>query len=1092
MKKSIWIFLFAVLLPGIVLGWLALRSAEEQQIIFERRTAELYQKETEHLAAAAREAVEAERRAFGDVVHKLLARNDADALAKDFSYSLLDAWPSRRAVGFAVGRDGRMVSPTTSNAAKNPQLKSFMWDNLAFISGKQSSTVYVADTGGKSVNPSFNQQQIQQPIQLYARAEEMAKAGKTGGAGLMFDEQSTAQQPREQLREMQQSEETRLQRESETLNKKLAASDPVATFNLQAETTPSPAPVRPMAVAPTLAPANPSGLEAPNAAVSTESKGIKLQSGVVKAKNDALPGDKAAPSPPTRHDYAMPAVQGIVGGKGVREANFDDQKVPASTPIAPDQPTAAADRLPEALESLQARSLKLEPPATPAIPAIPATPAPLATPTPQAAEPAGASQPQGLGALQPSAEGLAVARKRAELSPAQAGAPGSRPQILGRKKTGPLEDGMKEIQDGDRTPAENARPPGGVLSASQPGQVPAEKDKKLAEKLYSAPSAPASPLLQPTVRLGTDGRGAGSAQRDELAAGQSNDSLSRFIPLYTWAGIRPKSDAKEVNGFSSLNDFDTTNYYGGSLPAPPPPQKPAAAASEADQRKLEAMMAGEGRPANTVASTAPAKLGDAVKTKERQSLQQNSLGLDPAPVRALKENDLDTISPANRGFRAPASAQAEIPQIHRTTVNDRNVMPLQNPRPPTANWSSALPENTNFGTLTANGAEEGMFARFVQDKLDLIFWIRPPEAPEMIFGCLIESVDLQPLWNDLLANRADESGGNPPYILALLDDRAHAVTMYPKSDKPREWKRPFVASEIGDMLPHWEAALYLATPTALIDTARGFRRTLSFTIAAAIALIALGGWLVVADVRRQLALAQQKTDFVSNVSHELKTPLTSIRMFAELMHDRPQAAEKQGQYLRIITVEAERLTRLINNVLDFAKLERRQKRFDKRSIDLHCLITRVWEGQEMHLRDAGFTTNWEAAPPPYPVVGDEDALAQILVNLLSNAEKYSQERKDVELVSWLEEGWMNVSVLDRGMGVPDGEEQKIFEAFYRAHDSLSSGIQGSGLGLTLAQRLAHEQGGKIIYEPRQDGGSRFTLRLPLARGQEKEDHSQEP
>jgi signal transduction histidine kinase len=166
-------------------------------------------------------------------------------------------------------------------------------------------------------------------------------------------------------------------------------------------------------------------------------------------------------------------------------------------------------------------------------------------------------------------------------------------------------------------------------------------------------------------------------------------------------------------------------------------------------------------------------------------------------------------------------------------------------------------------------------------------------------------------------------------------------------------------------------------------------------------------------------------------------------------------------------------------VLDFAKLERRQRRFEKKPLDLCAVITRVWEGQEMHLRDAGFTTRWQAAPGPYPVLGDEDALAQILVNLLSNAEKYSQDRKDIELVTWVSGDWVNASILDRGIGVPDGEDRKIFEAFYRAHDSLSSGIQGSGLGLTLAQRVAREHGGEISFERRQDGGSRFTLRLPL-------------
>ena len=129
-------------------------------------------------------------------------------------------------------------------------------------------------------------------------------------------------------------------------------------------------------------------------------------------------------------------------------------------------------------------------------------------------------------------------------------------------------------------------------------------------------------------------------------------------------------------------------------------------------------------------------------------------------------------------------------------------------------------------------------------------------------------------------------------------------------------------------------------PEQLQENARRIRRTLALLIGAALAAIAFGGWLVFADARRQLALAQQKTDFVSNVSHELKTPLTSIRMFAELMQSGNVAAEKRPQYLRIIMVEAERLTRLINNVLDFARLERKQKRYDFRPLDLHEVIAR--------------------------------------------------------------------------------------------------------------------------------------------------------
>lgn len=397
-------------------------------------------------------------------------------------------------------------------------------------------------------------------------------------------------------------------------------------------------------------------------------------------------------------------------------------------------------------------------------------------------------------------------------------------------------------------------------------------------------------------------------------------------------------------------------------------------------------------------------------------------------------------------------------------------------------WST-----TDFRALTLS-TNEGVVTRFVQDQLDIIFWLRPAQAPNLLFGCLIEANDLRDLWPNALPSTAASNEGSvsstrpAEFVLALLDDKARPVVTQPAGVQGRDWKHPFVASEIGEALPHWEAALYLQRPEQLRESAQLVRRTVMLLIGAALAVIACGGWLVVADARRQLALAQQKTDFVSNVSHELKTPLTSIRMFAELMQNgNGGSTAKHPQYLRIIMVEAERLTRLINNVLDFARLERKQKQFDKKPLDLHAVVERTWEGHALHLQESGFTTRWQAAPGPYPVVGDEDALAQILVNLLSNAEKYAGERKEVELHSYLDADHACVSVLDRGIGVPAGDERKIFESFYRAHDSLSSGIQGSGLGLTLAQQLAREHGGEILYQPRSGGGSNFTLRVPLAR-----------
>ena len=458
------------------------------------------------------------------------------------------------------------------------------------------------------------------------------------------------------------------------------------------------------------------------------------------------------------------------------------------------------------------------------------------------------------------------------------------------------------------------------------------------------------------------------------------------------------------------------------------------------------------------------------KRKQKSEYEDKAAAADAAAEKSAVNRKQSAAAPAG------PSTQTVAPKVETTQSSQmRNVAPQNQLKENAPAVSQLVPATADFKALTSD-RPEGVVTRFMQDRLEIVFWLRPPETPGMIFGCLLSVDALTDLWRNALPENAATD-----YVVALLNDKARPVATQPAGETARDWKRPFVASEIGEALPHWEATLYLMRPEQLQESARNVRRTLVLLIAAALAAIAFGGWVVFADARRQLALAQKKTDFVSNVSHELKTPLTSIRMFAEMMQGGNVTAEKRPQYLRIIVAEAERLTRLINNVLDFARLERKQKRYDLRSLDLHEVLARTWEGHELHLREQGFTTSWQTAPPPYPVRGDEDALAQIIVNLLSNAEKYSADRKEIELHSYLTENSVHVSVLDRGSGVPSGEETKIFEAFYRAHDSLASGIQGSGLGLTLAQRIAREHGGEITYQAREGGGSKVTLRLPLTR-----------
>jgi signal transduction histidine kinase len=374
---------------------------------------------------------------------------------------------------------------------------------------------------------------------------------------------------------------------------------------------------------------------------------------------------------------------------------------------------------------------------------------------------------------------------------------------------------------------------------------------------------------------------------------------------------------------------------------------------------------------------------------------------------------------------------------------------------------------------------EGTLARFLEDKLNLMFWRRSEIDSNIVFGA---QIDFARLMQELASLIRIEPGLAGEIVVALLDDQARPISTS-RQNFSADWKRPFVSREIGEVLPHWEVGVYLANPGQLTRSANTLRLTFGLFVALLLLAIAVGSWLIVADLRRQLTLARQKTDFVSNVSHELKTPLTSIRMFSELLADgRVQDPERQRHFLHIITAETARLTRLINNVLDFARLERGEKKYHFQQIDLAALAQEICETYRPHLEASGFSLRCDLPAQPLFVNGDRDALAQVLVNLLSNAEKYSAEKKEVDLAVTRNGSEVCVNVLDRGAGVPRECEEKIFEQFFRAHDSLSSGVQGSGLGLTLARQIARAHGGDVVYETRAGGGSCFILRLPSQQG----------
>ena len=171
MKRSIWIFLLAIVLPSIGLGWLALRSANEQQFVLERRTAELYQKETDAAASAARSLIDEERRAFAERVRQLLASSSAPELARDFAAKLSRAWP-RPAIGFALSAEGNLISPSAEEASADAGRQKFLLDNSAFLSGNTPATVYPV--------PAEELNRSQQRLKTKSESEDKAASGCSG------------------------------------------------------------------------------------------------------------------------------------------------------------------------------------------------------------------------------------------------------------------------------------------------------------------------------------------------------------------------------------------------------------------------------------------------------------------------------------------------------------------------------------------------------------------------------------------------------------------------------------------------------------------------------------------------------------------------------------------------------------------------------------------------------------------------------------------------------------------------------------------------------------------------------------------------
>jgi two-component system phosphate regulon sensor histidine kinase PhoR len=246
-------------------------------------------------------------------------------------------------------------------------------------------------------------------------------------------------------------------------------------------------------------------------------------------------------------------------------------------------------------------------------------------------------------------------------------------------------------------------------------------------------------------------------------------------------------------------------------------------------------------------------------------------------------------------------------------------------------------------------------------------------------------------------------------------------------------------------------------------------------------IIIVGAWFVFRGVRRETELARLKSEFVSNVSHELRTPLSLIRMFAETLQlGRIKSEEEKREYYDTLVAETERLTRLVNNILSFARMDSGKKEFRFADINLNDVARDILARYEPHLVSEGFAVEQELAGSLPLIQADAEAVSEALLNLIDNAVKYSAKDRRIRISTGQSDGSVFVEIQDHGIGIPPKDQKKIFEKFYRVSSSSVQQSKGSGLGLTLVQHIMEGHRGSVTVQSQAEKGSTFRLSFPAA------------
>jgi signal transduction histidine kinase len=347
------------------------------------------------------------------------------------------------------------------------------------------------------------------------------------------------------------------------------------------------------------------------------------------------------------------------------------------------------------------------------------------------------------------------------------------------------------------------------------------------------------------------------------------------------------------------------------------------------------------------------------------------------------------------------------------------------------------------------------------------FWLR--QSSGALVGAEVPSAVLMAELVNALPNSADSTAA-----FKLTDAQGQEIYGWGQANEPVVQ----VTTNAPPQLAGWKVTCSM--PDVVLQGSQAWRYQLLIGITCATLVLGLVAWYLYRESAREIRQAGQRVSFVNQVSHELKTPLTNISLYAELAAQKlPAEATDVHECLEIVTSESARLGRLISNVLSFSKHQRGQIQPHPASCDVVALLRRIVEQFRPALNNKQLRLEVEM-PPVLIAITDADILEQIVGNLLSNVEKYAADGG----VAWLRlnsvETKFSIVVEDRGPGVPQSQRDKIFDPFVRLSDKLSDGITGTGIGLSIARELTQLLGGTLCCEtPGSGHGASFILTLPL-------------